>query len=131
MINEILLLFVFVFFLKNITVSDVLSHRAGLPYINQFLTLDDACNWSRMIDLLVAEKPHWKPGSTHGYHGHTTGYIAGELIRRVDPQHRSYSQFIRDELDKECYVGVSDDKVEARVAPLFEKQVEKKIISIC
>jgi len=103
----------------------VLSHRAGLPYIDQALTLEDACNWSKMIDLLVAEKPHWTPGSAHGYHGHTTGYIAGELIHRVDPQHRSYSQFVREELDKEYYVGTLDDKVEARVAPLFEKQVEK------
>jgi hypothetical protein len=106
----------------------VLSHRAGLPYIDQPLTLEDACDWSRMIDLLIAEKPHWKPGSTHGYHGHTTGYIAGELIHRVDPQHRSYGQFVRDELDKEYYVGISDDKVEARVAPLFEKQVQKKSV---
>jgi CubicO group peptidase (beta-lactamase class C family) len=108
----------------------VLSHRAGLPYIDQALTLEDACNWSKMIDLLVAEKPHWIPGSAHGYHGHTTGYIAGELIHRVDPQHRSYSQFVREELDKEYYVGTIDDKVEARVAPLFEKQVEKTI-NIC
>ena len=105
--------------------SDVLSHRAGLPYIEQRLTLEDACNWSKMIDLLVAERPHWKPGSTHGYHGHTTGYIAGELIHHVDPQHRSYEQFVREELDGEYYLGISDDQIEARVAPLFEKEVRK------
>ncbi len=116
-------------FSKNITIGDVLSHRAGLPYLNQPLTLEDACDWSKMIDLLIAEKPHWKPGSAHGYHGHTTGYIAGELIRRIDPQQRSFGRFVREELDEEYYVGVSDEKIEARIAPLFEKQVRLKVIS--
>jgi len=81
-----------------------------------------------MIDLLVAEKPHWKPGSGHGFHGHTSGYIAGELIHRVDPQHRSYGQFVREELDEEYYVGILDDNVEARIAPFFQKQVQKELL---
>ena len=113
-------------YFQNITVSDLLSHRAGLPYFDQTLTLDDACNWSRMIDLLIAEKPHWTPGSAHGYHGHTVGYVAGELIRRIDPQHRSCGQFIRDEFDSEYYVGKLDPQIEARVAPLFEKLTQDK-----
>jgi len=108
----------------------LLSHRAGLPYIDQSLTLDDVCNWPRIISLLVDEKPHWKPGSTHGYHGHTIGYIAGELIHRVDPQHRSYGQFVRDELDAEYYVGIPNKAIDARVAPLFEKKVQKVSVTI-
>ncbi|CAF1059445.1 unnamed protein product [Rotaria sordida] len=67
------------------------------------------------------KKPYWEPGSTHGYHAYTFGFFAGELVQRVDPQHRSYSQFVRDELDPEFYVGISDDNVEARVAPLLTK----------
>jgi len=108
----------------------LLSHRAGLPYIDQSLTLEDVCNWSRIISLLVDEKPHWQPGSTHGYHGHTIGYIAGELIHRVDPQHRSYGQFVRDELDAEYYVGIPNKEIDARVAPLFEKKVQKVSVTI-
>ena len=67
-----------------------------------------------------------EPGSTHGYHGHTTGYIAGELIHRVDPQHRSFGQFVREELDKEYYVGVPNDEVASRVAFRYEKQIDKE-----
>jgi hypothetical protein len=117
-----------IFFIKNITVGDALSHRAGLPYIDQQLTLDDMCNWSRMTSLLAAQKPHWESGTAHGYHAHTFGCIGGELIRRVDPHHRSYGQFIRDELDSEFYVGVPNDDVEARVASLIFKTVRRKII---
>ncbi|CAF3102955.1 unnamed protein product [Rotaria sp. Silwood2] len=106
---------------ENISVSDVLAHRAGLPCVDQQLTVEDVFDWGRMASLLAEQKPYWEPGSTHGYHAHTIGVLVGELIQRVDPQHRSYSQFVRDELDPEFYVGVSDDKVEARIAPLLAK----------
>ena len=96
-----------------------MSHRAGLPYTVEPLTAEDMFDRSRMITLLAAEKPQWEPGTMHGYHGHTIGFIAGELIRRVDPQHRSYGQFIRDELDGKFYVGLPNDEVEARVSPLM------------
>jgi CubicO group peptidase (beta-lactamase class C family) len=106
---------------KNITVGELLSHRAGLPCVDEQLTLDDVCNWSRMTSLLAAQKPYWEPGTTHGYHAVTLGFLGGELIRRVDPRHRSCGQFIRDELDSEFYVGVPSDDIEARVAPLIRK----------
>lgn len=103
--------------------GDLLSHRAGLSFIDQPLTIEDTFDWHRMTSLLAAQKPHWKPGTEHGYHAHTIGYMGGELIRRVDPQNRSYGQFIRDELDNDFYVGVTDDSIEGRVAPLILKQV--------
>jgi CubicO group peptidase (beta-lactamase class C family) len=104
-----------ILFVKNITVGDVLSHRPGLPYVDEQLTINDVCNWSRMTSLLAAQKPHWEPGTNHGYHPIATGFIGGELVRRVDPHHRSYGQFIRDEIDSEFYMGVSNDKLEARM----------------
>ncbi|CAF0964068.1 unnamed protein product [Rotaria sordida] len=106
---------------QNITVSDVLSHRAGLPYVDEQLTLDDVCNWSRMTSLLAAQKPHWEPGTIHGYHAVTSGFLGGELIRRVDPHHRPFGQFVRDEIDNEFYLGVPNDEIEARIAPLIKK----------
>jgi CubicO group peptidase (beta-lactamase class C family) len=74
-----------------------------------------------MTSLLAAQKPHWEPGTIHGYHLVTTGFLGGELVRRVDPHHRSYGQFLRDELDSEFYVGVPNDDIEARIAPLISK----------
>ncbi|UJR38148.1 hypothetical protein I4U23_030826 [Adineta vaga] len=106
---------------QNITVGELLSHRGGLPCVDEQLTLDDVCNWSRMTSLLAAQKPLWEPGTVHGYHVITIGFLAGELIHRVDPKHRSFGTFVREELDNEFYVGVSDDEIEARVAPLIKK----------
>ena len=76
-----------------------------------------------MTSLIASQKPHWKPGTAHGYHAHTIGYAAGELIRCVDPFHRTYGQFVRDELDPEFYCGIPDERVEARVAPLIRRTV--------
>jgi CubicO group peptidase (beta-lactamase class C family) len=40
-------------------------------------------DWTRMTGLLAAEGPWWQPGSGHGYHVNTFGFLAGELIRLV------------------------------------------------
>lgn len=108
---------------QDVTIADLLAHRAGLPYVDQELTTEDGCDWSRMTSLIAAQKPHWEPGSAHGYHSHTLGFAGGELVRRVDPSHRSYGQFVRDELDRDCYIGVPSDEVEARVSPVLRKLV--------
>ena len=113
---------------QNVTIGDLLAHRAGLPYVDQQLTAEDGYDWSRMTSLIAAQKPHWEPGSAHGYHSHTVGFAGGELVRRVDPSRRSYGQFIRDELDRDCYVGVPSDDVQARVSPVLRKLVRIIII---
>lgn len=109
--------------------TDLLAHRAGLPYVEQ-LTVDHVYEWNKITSLLAAQKPRWKPGSAHGYHAFSFGFLAGELIQRVDPQHRSYIQFVRDELDPEFYVEASCDQIEARVAPVSEKEVRKNMFEI-
>lgn len=110
--------------------AELLSHRAGLPCVNERLTLDDVCNWSRMTSLLAAQKPQWEPGTAHGYHAVTLGYLAGELVRRVDPQGRSFGQFVRDEIDSDFFVGVSSEEIEARVAPLIKKVMLRTACSL-
>ncbi|UJR14585.1 hypothetical protein I4U23_001580 [Adineta vaga] len=54
---------------------------------------------------------------------------AGELIRRVDSQLRSCGQFVRDELDKEFYIGVSHSKIKACIAPLIRKEIDRSFSS--
>ena len=39
-------------------------------------------------------------GTEHGYHGITHGLYIDQLIRRVDPQHRSVQQFLDEEVAK-------------------------------
>ena len=103
--------------------SDLLSHRAGLPCVDQSLTKNEVFDWGKITSLLANQTPFWEPGSAHGYHAYTFGYLGGELVQRIDPKHRSYSQFIREELDRELYCGVTDEQVASRIAPLMSKEV--------
>ena len=36
-----------------------------------------------MVELLENEEPFWIPGEETGYHMITTGWLIGELVRRV------------------------------------------------
>lgn len=52
---------------ESITIHDLMAHRAGLPAVREKITLSDVLNWSRMTELLAAERPFWPSGSKHGY----------------------------------------------------------------
>jgi CubicO group peptidase (beta-lactamase class C family) len=68
----------------HIPVEWVLSHRAGLAAIDvPDLTLDDIAAWDPVIDAIAVQAPNWEPGTAHGYHARTYGWMVGELIRRV------------------------------------------------
>jgi CubicO group peptidase (beta-lactamase class C family) len=80
----------------GITVRQVLSHQAGLPALRAHLPAGSGLDWQLMTSLLAAEEPWWRPGSGHGYHVNTFGYLAGELVRRVSGL--SAGQYLRREL---------------------------------
>ena len=68
---------------EGITLRHMLSHRAGLPAIREDLPDGLMLDWSRMTSALAAEAPWWEPGTAHGYHVNTYGYLVGELVRRA------------------------------------------------
>ena len=65
------------------TVRDALCHRAGVPSIRQPLTNEALWSWDTMAGALAATEPWWPPGTRHGYHTNTYGFLTGELARRV------------------------------------------------
>jgi CubicO group peptidase (beta-lactamase class C family) len=105
----------------TITVGQVLSHQAGLPYIDGEFSLDEVLAWTPMVHALEQQAPIWPPGTAHGYHMRTFGWLAGELIRRADPQHRSPGRFFAEEvaapLGLEFWIGLPE-AIEPRVARL-------------
>jgi CubicO group peptidase (beta-lactamase class C family) len=65
------------------TVRMLLAHRAGLPAIRRLLSDDAPYDWGLMTRTLAGEEPWWPPGSAHGYHVNTFGFLVGELVRRA------------------------------------------------
>src|SRR5207237_9811198 len=66
-----------------ITGRQLLSHPAGLPAVRRRLRPDAMLDWPAMTAALAEQEPWWEPGTAHGYHVNTFGFLAGEVIRRV------------------------------------------------
>lgn len=65
------------------TLRQHLSHQAGLPALRGSPDDDLPLDWPRMCAALAATEPWWEPGSAHGYHVNTAGFLVGEPLRRA------------------------------------------------
>ena len=92
----------------DIPVRWLLSHRAGLPWVDGEMTLDQALDWDYVIDALERQAPVWEPGTQHGYHATTYGWLVGEVIKRIAG--KSVGTYLRDEiagpLGLDTWIGV-------------------------
>ncbi len=68
---------------QDVTLRTLLAHRAGLPSVRPRLAEDAWQDWHVMCDALAAQEPWWEPGSAHGYHVNSWGFLVGELVRRA------------------------------------------------
>lgn len=68
---------------EGVLVRHVLSHQAGLPAVRTPLKPGAFYDWDYMAQVLASEEPFWRPGSKHGYHGMTWGFLVGEIVRRA------------------------------------------------
>jgi CubicO group peptidase (beta-lactamase class C family) len=100
----------------------LLGHRAGLPYVNDSIELAECLAWDPAVEALAAMEPLWEPGTAHGYHAVTYGWLVGEVVRRVSG--RSLGRFFADEvagpLGLEFWIGLPAEQ-EPRVAPLTNR----------
>lgn len=102
---------------EAIPVKMLLNHQAGLPALRKPLPQEAFCDWDLMIRWLEEEEPFWKPGSMHGYHAFTFGWLVGEVVRRISG--KSLGTFFRQEvaepLGLDFWIGLPEEQ-EGRVA---------------
>jgi CubicO group peptidase (beta-lactamase class C family) len=68
---------------EAVTTRQILSHQAGLPSIREPLPEGSALVWSVITGALARQEPWWKPGTAHGYHVNTFGFLVGEIVKRI------------------------------------------------
>lgn len=78
------------------TVRMALAHQAGVVHFRPLLEPGAARDWDLMARLIAEETPFFEPGTRHGYHGLTFGWLIGELVRRIDG--RSLGRFFAEEV---------------------------------
>ena len=68
---------------EQITTRQVLCHRAGLAAVEGNLTLEEVLAWDPVVAAIAAQAPNWEPGTAHGYHARSYGWILGEVLKRI------------------------------------------------
>lgn len=110
----------------QLPVRDLLSHRAGLAAVRDLLPPEALYDWDAMTCALAKETPWWTPGSAHGYHAVTFGWLVGEVVRRITG--RSLGAYFRETiagpLGAEFVIGVPDED-HGRIAEMSGFSTEK------
>ena len=107
---------------EKITVRQLLAHQAGLFAIDEFVDRGIVSDLDRLAAILARQKPAWEPGTRQAYHALSLGFFEGELLRRVDPRHRSLGQFFQDEiaspLGLDVYIRLPEEIPNSRLATI-------------
>lgn len=104
---------------ERIPVRWLLSHQAGLPAVRRVLSLEEVVAWDPAVAACAAEEPVWEPGSKHGYHAITYGWLVGEVIARVTGRSPGtvFAEEVAAPLGLDLHIGLPESE-HARVAPL-------------
>jgi CubicO group peptidase (beta-lactamase class C family) len=107
---------------ERCTVRQLLAHQAGLFAFDEPVTPELLADLDRLAIVLARQKPAWPPGERQAYHAISLGFYEGELLRRLDPQHRSLGQFFQDEiatpLGEDFFIRLPESIPNARLALL-------------
>jgi CubicO group peptidase (beta-lactamase class C family) len=107
---------------ERVTVRQLLAHQAGLFAIEEPVDRATVADLDRLAVILARQKPAWPPGTRQAYHALTLGFYEGELLRRIDPRHRSLGQFFQDEvatpLGADVYIRLPETISNSRLATL-------------
>lgn len=89
----------------------LLTHQMGLPAVREKLAPEVLYDWDAMCAALAATEPWWPPGSKHGYHPMTFGFLVGEVIRRA--RGKTVGQLLREEvaapLGADYHIGLAPE----------------------
>ena len=117
---------------ERTTVRQLLAHQAGLFAFNEPVDRNVVANLDQLAAVMARQKPAWEPGTRQAYHGLTLGFYEGELIRRVDPRHRTLGQFFQEEiatpLREDFYIRLPDEIPNARLATLSPPSLIRMLV---
>jgi CubicO group peptidase (beta-lactamase class C family) len=109
---------------EAISIRQLLSHQAGLAAIERDLPEGALYDWGQVTEALAEQPPWWTPGEGHGYHVHTLGFLAGEIVRRVAGER--IGSFLRREiahkLDAELSFGLARRDRWRRAEYVFDRE---------
>jgi CubicO group peptidase (beta-lactamase class C family) len=102
---------------ERITLSQLLSHQAGLCALDERV---DVLDYGAVIEALEVQTPLWPPGTAHGYHARTFGFLLDELVRRIAGKTLSHywREVFAQPLGLDLWIGLPEEE-NPRVATVY------------
>jgi CubicO group peptidase (beta-lactamase class C family) len=119
---------------EQLTVRQLLAHQGGLFAFDEKVDRAVVADLDRLAGIMARQQPAWPPGERQAYHAISLGFYESELVRRIDPHHRSLGRCFHEEiavpLGLEFYIGVPEAIPDARLAPLEPPGLWKRLTSM-
>jgi len=102
---------------EGVTLAQLLSHQAGLCALDARV---DILDYGAVIRALEAQKPLWPPGTAHGYHARTFGFLLDELVRRIAGKTLSeyWREVFAQPLGLDFWIGLPEEQNQ-RIATVY------------
>ena len=102
---------------EKTTLAQLLSHQAGLCALDARV---DILDYDAVIRALEVQKPLWAPGTAHGYHARTFGFLLDELVRRIAGKTLSeyWREVFAQPLNLDLWIGLPEEQ-NPRVAAVY------------
>ncbi|MCC6625017.1 MAG: beta-lactamase family protein [Deltaproteobacteria bacterium] len=117
-----------------ITVRQLLAHQAGLFAFDEPVDREVVADLDRLAAVMARQRPEWPPGERQAYHAISLGFYQGEIIRRVDPEHRTLGRVFADEIARplglEAHLRVPDALPDERIAPLEPPSLWRRLTAM-
>lgn len=118
---------------QAVTVRQLLAHQAGLFAFDEHVDREVVADLDRLAGVMARQRPIWPPGERQAYHAITLGFYENELVRRIDPGHRTLGRVFHEDIatplgvGDEVYIGtpsaVPDERLAALVPPSWWARV--------
>jgi CubicO group peptidase (beta-lactamase class C family) len=106
----------------RITVRQLLAHQAGLHAFDEPVDRKVVADRARLAAVMARQRPAWPSGERQAYHAISLGFYQSELLRRVEPKHRTLGQFFHDEIPTplgiDFYIRLPESIPNSRLAKL-------------
>ena len=101
----------------EISFAQLLSHQAGLSALAQRA---DILDYDAVIGALEKQEPLWPPGSAHGYHARTFGFLVDECVRRLTGKRlaKYWRETFAEPLGLDIWIGLPESE-DQRMATIY------------
>jgi CubicO group peptidase (beta-lactamase class C family) len=108
---------------EKITLAQLLSHQPGLAALDRQVNVQD---YDAVIHALEAQAPLWPPGTAHGYHARTFGFLLDELVRRLASKTLGeyWREVFGEPLKIDTWIGLPESE-NSRVATMYAAKAGK------